>query len=673
MTSNGSRASRRQVLIGAGALGVAAALTPASVRALANGRPYALADFFTPELTHSVRLSPSGDRIAVLEQIGTADDPRGAIDLIDAADPEGPRRRIDLGALRVQAVDWASDRRLLVRVIIETRSRARQVIGSNIPIARQTLRSRRTLSIDADDPSQVVALFQDQRRLMRQNFDLGRLVDMLSEDPDHVMMTAYGDDGLLGLNRVNVVTGSATRVERGNTGTIGWYVQNGVAVVRRDINPRGTLETLYARTPGQSEWRMTRRNRMLDAPDFQWVGPSEKPGIVLVAVRLEGEDYMAVRELDLASLALGPPMNARDGRDVHYGLTDAYGRYLGAAYYGERLEYEFADPALVSIHRGLDRFFEGDCDVHLRDVSNDRSRFIVRAEGPKEPGAWYFYDRRARAVVNIGARRLLDYDRLGNCERLDVQTRDGAAIEAYLTAPPTGRPGPLVVLPHGGPEARDHRTWDRQAQVLAAQGWWVLQPNFRGSDGYGLGFAREGWRRWGDRMQEDVEDAVAHVVASKGLDQARVAIMGTSYGGYAALMGAVLRPDLYKAAIAICGVFDLPDMMDWQRRMDDAPDQPIYDFWTKRIGDPRTDSERMASASPRRRADEIACPVLLVHGVEDDIVPVAQSRRMRDALRAARKTVDYIEIEAFGHADWEDEQEKALMQRYVALLSDAFA
>lgn len=174
-------------------------------------------------------------------------------------------------------------------------------------------------------------------------------------------------------------------------------------------------------------------------------------------------------------------------------------------------------------------------------------------------------------------------------------------------------------------------------------------------------------------MQHDVEDAVAHAISAKGLDADRVGIMGTSYGGYAALMGAVLRPDLYKAAVGICGVYDLPDMMDWERRLDDTPGSQVVEFWTKRIGDVRTEGARLDAASPRRRAAEIACPILLVHGVEDGVVPVAQSHRMRDALRAARKPVEYVEIPEAGHADWEDDQELTLMRRYVELFRTAFA
>lgn len=666
--------SRRGLLAGAGVLTAFAALRPhAALAQAAEGvAPYPLDTFFAPSRTRAVTLSPSGRRIAILEQLGTEDEPRGVIDLIQSDDPEGARRRIELGPIEAEAMEWGNDDRLLVRIAIKQNTGVRKVTGSNRRVQGVDYVSRRVISVDANTGAGVI-MFQDQRQRMRYSLDMGRVIDLLPQEPDHVLMVAWERDGVLGLHKVDITTGVAERLERGGSGTYGWETQGGVAVMRHDINARGTMETVYTRAPGETEWTLARRTRVVDAPDFSWVAETDRPGIVLVSARGETEDTESVREMDLRTLVAGPPMNAREGRDVMYGLKDSAGKYLGAAYYGQRLEYEFAEPALAAHHRALNRFFENDCDVHLTDVDVARNRFIAYVTGPREPGAWFFYDKTARAIVPVGAAHVLAVERLGASETLSVTTRDGATIEAYLTAPPGGRPGPLVVLPHGGPEVRDTRTWDRQVQGLAAQGWWVLQPNFRGSGGYGQGFARQGWARWGDRMQEDIEDAVAQAIALRGLDADKVAIMGSSYGGYAALMGAVRRPELYKAAISICGVGDLPEMLAWENREDDTPGKQIYEFWTKRIGDPETAGPALEQASPRRRAAEIVCPVLLVHGVEDGIVPVVQSRRMRDALRAAGKTVELVEIEDAGHADWEDSQEQALMTRYVALLRQAFA
>jgi len=633
---------------------------------------YALADFFQVPRVLAASLSPTGERIAVLGQIGTLEEPHSIIDMVQADNIDGVPSRIDLGKIDIEALEWANDRRLLIRVAVRGQTGRHAPIGSNIRANAITFTSRRLLSVDAIT-GDVVVMFEDQRSRMRGSLDLGQVVDTLPADPDHVLMVAWERSGVLALHKVNVNDGTAVMLERGNSGTYAWRTQGGVAVLRHDINSRGTVETVHARAPGETEWRFVRRTRVVDAPDFAWVAETDRPGVVLVTARAEGEDLETVREMDLRTLAFGPPRESRPQRDVLFGLKDANGVYMGAAYYGARLEYSFTDPAIAQHHRAMNRFFDDECDVYLTDIDTARNRFISHVQGPREPGAWYFYDRQARRMVNIGSSTALNYERLGKAETLSVTTRDGATIEAYLTAPPSGRPGPLVVLPHGGPEVRDYRGWDRQVQVLAAQGWWVLQPNFRGSGGYGLGFARQGWTRWADRMQEDIEDAVAQSLSTRGLDANRVAIMGTSYGGYAALMGAVRRPDLYKAAISICGVSDLPDILGWEKRMDDTPGQEIYDFWTKRIGLPGTDDARLLAGSPRRRVSEIACPVLLVHGTDDPIVPVFQSRQMNSALRGAGKAVEFVEINGSGHADWKDDEEQALMTRYVALLTRAFA
>ncbi len=661
--------SRRGLLGGACALTGVALLPPGAARAQAGAYPHG--EFFKPRLSRGAALSPSGTRIAVAQNLGTDENPRSAVDFIDAADPEGQRSRIDLGPVLVSSISWANDDRLLTSVILKGEVGPRSIAGSNRKTEAIEYYMRRVVSVNART-GEAVVLFSDQRTRMRNTFDMGRIVDLLPGDPDNVLMAAWDADGVMALHRVNVNTGSATRIERGGSGTYHWRTVNGVPVLRHDMNSRGTVETIMVRAPGETEWKMARRTRVREAPDFLWVGAGETPGKVLVIARLDDEDVQSVREMDLTTTALGAPLSTRPGRDVDHGLPDSAGNYLGAAYYGDRLEYDFVDPALAVHHRALNRFFGGTCDVQFTDVDQARNRFIAYVNGPEEPGAWFFYDKTARAIVNVGQARELDPARLGSTEVLKVTTRDGATIEAYLTAPPGGAAGPLVVLPHGGPEVRDTPTWDRQVQVLAAQGWWVLRPNFRGSGGYGQEFARQGWTRWGDRMQDDVEDAVAHAVQLRGLDASKVGIMGTSYGAYAALMGAVKRPDLYRAAIGICGVYDLPDVLAWEERTDDTPGKPIYEFWTKRIGDRSAMGPALEAASPRRRAGEVACPVMLVHGVDDPILPVIQSRRMRDALRGAGKSVELIEVPNAGHADWEDDREQALMTRYVALFRQAF-
>lgn len=662
--------SRRGVLAGMGGAGLAAAAGPAAAR---QTRPHAIEDFFVKPATLGAALSPSGNRIAIIRELREDGRRRSVLDVLDAADPSAPAVRAGIGDVDCETMEWASDDRVLIGLVLKTETgRDNRSARSMISTAGQEIVSRRMISIDPATGGAVVLFANDPQR-MRRSRDLGAVIDALHDDPAHVLMVSTTTLGVAALYKVNVITGAATEVERGDNDTFGWETQDGVPVVRYDINQSYTVISVHARAPGESGWKPLRRIRVEDAPDFSWISGTDRAGVAMVSSRQDGEDVESVRELDLRTLEFGPPMTSRPGLDVAGGVLDDRGRYMGATYWKDRLEYDFAVPELAVHHRAMNRFFGDECNVSLLDVDETHNRFITYVTGPREPGAWYLYDRAARRYLNLVQRTGLSGERLGRTEAVTVPTRDGATITAYLTIPPGEAPGPLVVLAHGGPERRDVQSWNRQAQILAAQGWWVVQPNFRGSGGYGLAFAREGWKRWGDRMQHDVADAVAHVVSTKGLDGDRVAIMGSSYGGYAALMGAVDRPDPYKAAIAICGVFDLPDMLAHVARRDDSPGREVYDFWLKRIGDPDADAARLALASPRRRAEGVACPVMLVHGVDDPVVPVFQSRRMKDALQAAGKTVEYHEIEDAGHGDWEDDVEERLMRRYVALLSRAFA
>ena len=661
----GSGPSRRNILLGAVAVAAIAGASPAAAQA---AMPFDA--FFQQDQVVRAALSPDGARIAILREVREGARRVSMIDIIQASDPGGRPLRVQLGDIDAEAMEWGSNQRLLVRIRLEREFSQRAAAGSIMEGDDVTVVSRRLISIEAGT-GRTVAMFGNERERMRRSRNLGRVIAFLPDEK--VLMAAPDLDGMPAIYRVDIVTGRGVLVERGGSFTVGWHTQAGVAVLRRDISPRGDVESWYARAPGETAWRFVRRTRIYDTPDFDWVGETDRPGVVHVRARLEGEDVISVRELDLATLTFGPPIHSRPGRDAAGGLNDSNLNYLGAAFWGDRLQYDFVDPSMAAHYRAMNRFFDDEANVRLLDVSAGRDRLLAYVDGPREPGAWYLYDKTARSFTNIAARTTLDPARLSMVSLLKVPTRDGQEIEAWLTAPPGGRPGPVIALVHGGPEMRDAWGFDRQAQVLAAQGWWVVQPNFRGSGGYGLEFAMADWRRWSERMQDDVEDAIAHAIARHGLDGRRVAIMGTSYGGYAAMMGAVKRPDLYKAAISICGVSDLPDVLATEKRDDDTPEQAIYEFWTKRIGDPSVDQAALERASPRRRAAEIACPVLLVHGVNDQIVLVNQSRRMADALRRAGKPVEFVEVADAGHSDWEDAVERGLMARYVALLTTAFA
>jgi dipeptidyl aminopeptidase/acylaminoacyl peptidase len=409
-------------------------------------------------------------------------------------------------------------------------------------------------------------------------------------------------------------------------------------------------------------------------PDFSIFGPTDKPGVFLGAARKAGEDKVFVREINLASLAMGPPLSTSEKVDARGAWLDRRGRLVGVTTVEDRRAYDFMEKDFAPHFRAIEKYFGPDVAIRMVEVDDARTRYLGVASGPRDPGVYFLYDRATHAVTELGVQHAqLTSERLAPMHSLAVKTRDGAEIRAYLTQPASGAPGPLVVMPHGGPEVRDEWGYNPWVQALAAQGWWVLQPNFRGSGGYGLAFAQAGWRRWGDRMQEDIEDAAAQAIGQFKLDTSKVAILGGSYGGYAALMGAVRKPDFYKAVVSIAGVSDVIDMLHWERTHDDTPVKYYYDFWRKRIGDPEADEAMLVQASPRRRVAEIKAPVFLIHGFVDETVPVDQSKAMVKAMTAAGKKVEYWEIPKEGHRASTRKADRDRLERAIAFLKPYLA
>ena len=227
-----------------------------------------------------------------------------------------------------------------------------------------------------------------------------------------------------------------------------------------------------------------------------------------------------------------------------------------------------------------------------------------------------------------------------------IQARDGLSLVAYITR---GRgagkaPGPMVVLPHGGPHSRDDADFDPWAELLASRGYTVLQVNFRGSSCYGAAFLKAGLQQWGKEMQEDLEDAVQWAVSKGVADPQRVCIVGGSYGGYAALMGVVKTPQLYRCAVSFAGVSNLTDLaLYWKDFIGGKK------FARRTLGDWWDDRERLRATSPALQAQRIEVPVLLVHGTADRSVPVEQSRDMAKALASAGRSYRYVEQEGGDH------------------------
>ncbi|HRD26851.1 MAG TPA: prolyl oligopeptidase family serine peptidase [Caulobacter sp.] len=667
--------TRRRLVALAAAGPVAFAGVPALAAEVASGAaPPTLEDLTREAVVLDAALSPTGDRIALLREQREGDRRLSYVLLAKVADMRAPPIQAVIGDYDVHRVQWASNDRLLVWFSFDKTADGRKTgIRAGARLYERSV--HRLMAIGADGGNPVVLLGQD-RSAQSYIWNVSHVVDPMVGDDDHILMQVWDPDLYANtLQKVNIHTGKGELHERGSERTRFWYTQNGVAVLRVDQSELGRYTRLSARPPGARDWQFVRKIRSNDFSqfdDFEAVGATDEAGVLLVATMAPGDDARTIRRFDIRTLALGEVVASHAGRDMEGVFFDKGLNPVAAAYTENRTQYEFLDAALAPHYRAVQNALGADANVLLHDIDAGRRRFIVHASGPRESGAFYLYDRETRSLDLLGRQKpWLPAERLAPMEVLTVRSRDGVELAAYLTRPLATGPRPMVVMPHGGPHARDSFAFDLFAQAFASKGWLVLQPNFRGSSGYGRLFAEAGHRRWADRMQEDVEDCVAHVVASGAVAPGRIAICGASYGGYAALMGGIRKPDLYRRIVSIAGVTDLPDLLSYER--EDGADSPSYLYFVKTVGDPATDREALKRGSPNERAAELAAPVLLIHGDVDGVVPIRQSRAMAASLKRENRPARLIELRNAGHGGWEPDVLSQILLETTAFIDEGFS
>lgn len=306
-------------------------------------------------------------------------------------------------------------------------------------------------------------------------------------------------------------------------------------------------------------------------------------------------------------------------------------------------------PEMQRLQETVNRKFPG--RVNLLDCQPcDKPRAVViHTFSDVDPGSWVLYQPQDDKWQLIGqVRPDIDPRRMARVELHRPKARDGRELPVWVTRPAAEGPRPAVVLVHGGPNLRgSYWQWDAAAQFLASRGYVVIEPEFRGSTGYGFEHFRDGWKQWGRAMQDDVTDTLRFAASKGWADASRACIVGSSYGGYAALWGLAKDPDLYRCGVAHAAVTDPRHMFDfhWNDLSSDAKQYSLSVL----LGDPKTDAEMLAAVSPLEHAQRIKAPVLLVHGARDRRVPIENGERMRDALRRHDKVVDWVVYPEEGH------------------------
>lgn len=650
------------LLLGLVYIASAGAQSPTSAAAPATPQRLSLDDLFAPVKTPNMAVSPSGRYIARINRTDAAasvivwDLDTGQYQKIVSIDKDAVTKGAEA---TLSAVHWKSDSRLLFRVRVLPKDGVRIDTFSRKQI---TMLGDRLFAVNRDGSDVVRLLSEDRTSALAGALNLGLITSFLPHDPDHIMMTVDGFDGR-SLFRVNVRTGRGEVVERPVASVVAWWLDvDGTPVVRVEYSS-GTYR--LRRKDADGDWKVFYRIRareLRERPDYDPVGPTDVEGEYFVLARPEGRDRVGLYRYDITQEKFGEPVYEHPKYDLVSAKVSRDGkRVLQRCHIEDVLVCQFADPTIEAHIRGVRKYFDESANVHVFDASDDEKALILYVEGPHDAPSFYLYRVDHRRVENLGpVREATLKRRMPRAAVVQWKARDGLILSGYLTRPPDAEDSkglPLVVYPHGGPEMRDSLTFDPWVQYLAARGYAVLQPNFRGSEGFGQSFAELGYGQWGRAMQDDVTDAVQHLVEQGSVDPKRVCIVGASYGGYAALAGAALTPDLYRCAVSVAGVSDLAEFVRWRKRKWGA-DSDAYTYSLKSIGDPDRDAEILAATSPTRLARAIRIPVLLIHGEDDGIVPTSQSVAMKKALDNAGRSCELIRLPMEGHSNWSDDNEK---------------
>jgi dienelactone hydrolase len=656
-------------IILAGALALATGV--ADVRA-DDRRPPALEVYGDLPAIEQVDLSLDGGQVAIIRR-------RGGERYLVAHDlAAGTDRFVRLGPGKVRGLLWVDADHLLVIA-----SKTGRLPGLRDNERREALTA--TLVNLADGAANV--LFADRRDYYSIVLGWPRVVTRDGKAHLYVVNQQLDGQSVAGqfsnpalLFDIDLATGKPTVIPEGGVNSraafyYDWlYGPDGTMVARALVKAPGTEWQLEMWLDGAWKPVMTRQLKLTSQtvrPELVGMGRNGASVLIRDAIPEDRDGagaepqmhYYELSSTGAVSEALDPPYS--NYSPIFHPRT---WRLAGFAYRADAAEEDshvFYDDSLKLLYAKAHKAVT-DEQVEIRSLASDPRQMVVHAEGGGDPGTYYFIDFKNGGAKRIGDERPnLPTEWVAEKRPITYKAADGLEIHGYLTLPP-GREAkalPLIVLAHGGPQARDALGFDWWAQAMASRGYAVLQANYRGSDGYGRAFIDKGHGQWGRKMQTDLSDGVRDLVGRGIVDPNRVCIVGGSYGGYAALAGASIDRAPYRCAAAVAGVSDLKRMLEFEGFQKGAYSEALG-YWKTFWGDRASWDE----ISPYRQAAKVGVPVLLVHGLDDTVVPISQSRIMRDALKAANKPVDYVELPGEDHWLSSGTTRKAMLEAVTGFL-----
>lgn len=601
----------------------------ALTQAKSAGQRLPLEEFYQGPALESPRLSPDGTHLLALSNVGEMT----VVVVINlqtgaAFYPIKTNNK----EYRFNWVEWAKNDRILASMRFDS-------VRNGIVFTETRL-----FAMDAKKPSEPINLL---KQALKGNNWISQyqdnVISYMPEDPRHILVSADLEfPGNQSVYKINVYNGQLARVKKYQASTYSWMAdRNGnvrIAVGYDDQARKVTIRVLK-----NEKWKTAWEYVVFDEPSIEVAGFGGHPDELYLFADYQGRQ--ALYKVDLGKegfpkqLILSSSEYDIKGRLIYsHNHKDVVGIYYNDGYD----KSIFWSDEFKAFQAGLDKALP-ETSNFIVSLSDDARKYLLISQNSTNPGAYYFGNRDTRQLVVAGAMYpSLTPDKLPVKQKKIYKARDGLLLEGYLSLPKNipAEPVATIILPHGGPMSEDDAGFDMFSTFFTSRGYAVFQPNFRGSSGRGHDFMAMAVGGMGLAMQDDLEDAVTYLVKEKIADPDKLCIVGASYGGYAALMGAVKTPDLFKCAVSFAGISDIAKLREKSRYYLNR------NVVRKQLSGSR---DQLKNTSPALLAERVKIPVLLIHGDKDTVVPVDQSRLMAEALQDAGKNYEYVELEGGSH------------------------
>lgn len=600
-------------------------------------------EYFGLPMIKSPIVSPDGKHIAaqVLNQSGNYDvvvTEFGGTDLTTVA-------RLEDALDRIEYISWANNERLLISA-----SYSEQIAGNYF-------RPGRLFSVNLDGTDTVqLSRARDKDNKQSRYYSGDQVISMLKDDPRHILLQMYDPlDEAPAVYKVDVYTGDFEKLFVNDYDVVQWVTNHKGQVIigiaretdeDRVVDEKDLTRTFWYRDNPESEWKKLKSVVIGQEEKFSPAAVStNKQYMYVMSDHAIGR--VGLYKYNVSTGEYEDLVYAVEGYDL-LDIIEEDGRLVGVRWAEDYVKQHYFDPADAKLYELVKKTFKG---AEVGIASSDRSdkKLVIYAIRDNTPGKFYLLDlEKGKASFWFSQYPYLEGKPLAAKMPFDYTGKDGMKLHGYLTLPVdvAGEKPPLVVMPHGGPQARDYRYFDPLAQLLASRGYAVLQMNFRGSTGFGSKYEAAGYKEWGQTMQQDVLAAVDWAEKSGRVDTSRMCMVGASYGGYVALTASVQTPKKFDCIVSIAGISDLVALVKdfgWFSNSEG--------LMSEIIGDVNKDKEHkmLVANSAINQVEKVSTPMLLIHGTRDTQVRLDQSENFYDKARRLDKNVEYLEIENGTH------------------------